>query len=39
MIAVRKWWVLVPVLALLLMITGMSFLENSTVIPFVYRRY
>ena len=39
MVAVRKWWLLIPALALLLMITGMSFLESSNVIPFVYRQF
>jgi alginate O-acetyltransferase complex protein AlgI len=39
MVAVRKWWVLVSVLALLLMIIGLSFQENSSVVPFVYRSF
>jgi alginate O-acetyltransferase complex protein AlgI len=38
-VAVRKWWVLVPVLALLLTIIGVTFLGNSNMAPFVYQHF
>jgi hypothetical protein len=33
----RKWWLLTPVLVLLLMVTSLSFLnQNSNIAPFIY---
>jgi alginate O-acetyltransferase complex protein AlgI len=38
-VTVRKWWVLVPVLVLLLTIIGLTFLQNSNMAPFVYQHF
>jgi len=37
LLAARKWWLLTPVLVLLLMVTSLSFLnQNSNIAPFIY---
>ena len=38
-IAARKWWLLAPVLGLLLLLVGLSFHDNSDVAPFIYTRF
>ena len=38
-ITARKWWLLAPVLGLLLLLVGLSLLDNSDVAPFIYTRF
>jgi hypothetical protein len=36
-VTLRRWWLLTPVLALLLALTGLSFLgQSATIAPFIY---
>lgn len=39
MVAVRKWWLLTPALAFLLVVIGMTFVEDSKIAPFVYQLF
>jgi len=37
LLVARKWWLLTPILVLLLMVTSLSFLnQNSNIAPFIY---
>jgi hypothetical protein len=38
-ITARKWWLLAPVLGLLLLLVGLSLRDNSDVAPFIYTRF
>ena len=38
-ITARKWWLLAPVLGLLLLLVGLSLHDNSDVAPFIYTRF